>query len=410
VVSGVTSYATAGPLAFYVSGEYQHAPGDARPIERPGGNIVADESHASVLAPPSPIREVNRLRLRDAYVALSYRGWQASFGQQSLWWGPGSSGPLMWSTNAEPALMLRVSRTTPITLPWVLSWLGPMRTEYVFGELAGHRFEQDVTGVTGTFARTLSRQPYINAQKVSFHPTPNLEFGISRSGMIGGPNFPVTAAAVGRSLTSPGTTGTGPRDAGDRRTGFDFSYRLPYLRKWLVLTNDSMAEDEISPIAYPRRSAMSPGLYMPQVPKLPKLELRVEAPYTDLPGLIDTGFFYWNVRYLDGFTNRGNVMGSWVGREGRGLSFKGRYWFSAQQTVDFAYRKQGVNPEFLQGGTLHDFSVRGAWQLGSGLTVEPSVQYEKWNFPLLAPGAKNNVAASVQLTWRPKLRVQRSVE
>lgn len=408
VISGFTSYAVAGPLAFYVNGEYQHAPGDLHPIERPGGHIVADESGASTLPPAGPISATNRGRLLDAYVALSFRGWQASFGQQSLWWGPGDAGPLMWSTNAEPVLMLRVSRTSPVTLPGLLHYLGPMRTEFMMGELAGHRFEQDVSGITGSFAQTLRRQPFVNAQKISFRPTPNLEFGISRSGVLGGPNFPVTWAALWRSLVKAGTAGTGANDAGDRRTGFDFSYRLPYLRNWLVLYNDAMAEDEISPLAYPRRSAMSPGLYMPRVPGIPKLELRLEAPYTDLPGLIDSGFFYWNVRYLDGFTNRGNLMGSWVGREGRGLSFKSRYWFGPQATLDFAYRKQGVNPEFLRGGTLQDAGVRGSFVLRHDLTVSTSLQYETWDFPLLAPAAKNNVAASVQLTWKPNWRLRRS--
>ena len=51
-----------------------------------------------------------------------------------------------------------------------------------------------------------------------------------------------------------------------------------------------------------------------------RLDFRVEGSYTNLPGLIQTaegGFFYWNDRYLDGYTNKGNIVGdATVGRQG----------------------------------------------------------------------------------------------
>ena len=50
---------------------------------------------------------------------------------------------------------------------------------------------------------------------------------------------------------------------------------------------------------------------MPRLPGLPHLDLRVEGAYTDLPNLReDNGFFYFNGRYVDGFTNNGNLMGN----------------------------------------------------------------------------------------------------
>ena len=70
---------------------------------------------------------------------------------------------------------------------------------------------------------------------------------MSRTGIFGGPNFPVTFRRVGKALFSTGNV-FGPSDPGDRRAGFDFSYRVPGLRKWLIIYNDSLAEDEMSPI------------------------------------------------------------------------------------------------------------------------------------------------------------------
>ena len=72
-----------------------------------------------------------------------------------------------------------------------------------------------------------------------------------------------------------------------------------------------------------------------------------------------------------------------------------------QSTVQAAYRQQGVNPDFLRG-TLHDVSGRVDFLLRHDVGPTTSVQYERWNFPLVVPGTRSNVSASVQVTWRPK--------
>ena len=35
----------------------------------------------------------------DTYVGLNFNNWQATFAQQSLWWGPGNGGPMLYSNN-----------------------------------------------------------------------------------------------------------------------------------------------------------------------------------------------------------------------------------------------------------------------------------------------------------------------
>jgi hypothetical protein len=54
------------------------------------------------------------------------------------------------------------------------------------------------------------------------------------------------------------------------------------------------------------------------------------------------------------------------------------------------------------GGTLNDGSVKFDYQLGSGLTLSAFVQYEEWLVTALAPGTKNNVTGSLQLTYWPR--------
>jgi len=408
VAGGVAAHAQAGPFIIYVRGEYQHAPmAPADPFAVRGATARAD----SIVRPdglPVPVSpalaspEVNRFHCLDSYAGVAFAGWQVTVGKQSLWWGPSASGPMMFSDNAEPMPMVRLSRTTPMRMPQPFAFMGPVRSEIIFGRLGGHHFVNvEGQGVTGSWYRTLPRQPSMQAVKLSFKPTANLEFGFSRTVIFGGPGFPLNFGSISRALFSYGNT-FGASDPGDRRAGFDFSYRVPGLRNWLTIYNDSLAEDQPSPIAYPVNSAMNPGLYLPQLPKLPKLDFRAEAAYTDLPGFKRVGFYYWNLRYVDGYTNQGNFLGNWVGREGRAVHLSSTYWFSPRNTLQVQYRGLTVNREFLQGGSQRDFTIRVNALLRRVVGLSAAMQYERWNFPLLATSSKSNLASTVELTFWPE--------
>jgi membrane-associated phospholipid phosphatase len=399
LVTGFTSRAVAGPLAFYVRGEYQHAPGIPEYPAAVQNAIAAADFSPVANATPRPADDFTLL---ESYLAIAAKGFQVSFGKQSLWWAPDQGGSFVFSNNAEPIWMLRLNRTTPLELPGIFSKLGPMRTEFFIGRLSGQHRINTEKGVEVSTFRSLEPQPFVHGQKISFKPTPNFEFSVSRTTVFGGPNFPFTTHRFLVSMFSGGNA-FGGSDPGDRRSAVDFSYRVPKLRKWLVFYNDAYTEDEISPIAYPRRAAMNPGLYMPQIPGIPKLDFRAEGVYTDLPaGLLFSGFNYFNVRYLDGYTNRGQLMGNWVGRQGHGMQFWSTYWAGPQNKIQIGYRKQSVDPDFLKGGDLQDVSARADWKLRRDLDLSASVQYERWNFPLLSSTRQSNVATSIQLTYRPK--------
>jgi hypothetical protein len=411
-LAGFTSSGTSGALGFYVSGEYEHAPSAPGVSQTAQDAIqITDEKGPQ---PATPISAFNQFRLLDAYLTLNIKGWQTSFGKQTLWLGP-TQDPLLWSNNAEPIYMLRVDQTHPQKLPSFLGWLGPFRTEFWVGKLTGHHWvtTQDPTlGTVFSLGRTLPKQPMVNGFKVNFKPTPNFEFGVGRTGLFGGPDFPITLGSVKHSLFSTSNSVGRGQDPGDRRSTFDFSYRIPGFRKWLTLFEDSFVEDEISPIGYPRRSAHNPGLYLSQVPGVPHLDLRVEASYTNLPDLIQPtngGFFYWNVRYLDGYTNKGNIMGNaTVGRQGIAYRADTTYWVASDKTLKFGYRSEIADNFFLQGGNLRDVFFKSEWAFSPRVSLSSLLQYEWWNFPLLSAGKKqNDFTAQFQLTYWPHWRLKR---
>ena len=171
----------------------------------------------------------------------------------------------------------------------------------------------------------------VNGFKVNFKPTPNFEFGVGRTGFLAGP---ISRSPLGRSehslFSTSNASGRG-KDPGDRRSTFDFSYRIPGFSDLLTLYDDSFVEDEISPIGYPRRSAHNPGIYLSQFPASHTWTCVWKAPIPICPGLIQTpqgGFFYWNTRYLDGYTNKGQHPGKRHRRPaGNCLRAQTTYWF-----------------------------------------------------------------------------------
>ena len=319
-----------------------------------------------------------------------------------------AGGPLMFSDNAEPVNMFRISRVSPFKLPSVAGLLGPIRVEWFLGQFEGHQFVfQTDTGLVGQLGQSLSRQPFLQGQKISLKPTPNFEFSVSLTVVFAGGPSPLTFRTLSRSYSLGQGNGHqgGFDDPGDRRSGADFSYRLPGLRNWLTFYGEAFNEDEFSPVAYPRKAAILGGLYLSHVPGLPKLDLRMEGGTTvppDFPGC--NGCFYVNGRYPDGsYANLGNLVGSWLGRAAQGEQAWSTYWLTSRNKIQFNYRHQKVDAFYLpHGGTLNDGGVKADFWLGAKVTLSGSVQYEKWNYPVLDPLPRSNATTSIQLTFWPR--------
>jgi Capsule assembly protein Wzi/PAP2 superfamily len=404
--NGFSFYATAGPWSGYFRGELQTAP-SVPVLPLSARQFVAAADHLPGTPPPTGTASVQDFRMLDAYVGLTLSNWEFSFGRQSLDWGPGDGGSIMFSDNAAPIDMIRVNRVTPLAIPLVSRFLGPLRVEAFFGQLSGHHFTAGPDLVTsGSFAMEYQPQPFIHGQRFSFKPTRNFEFGFSRTGIMGGPGTPLTLGTLRHSLFASGNGLPGsPQDPGDRRSGMDWSYRLPKLREWVTFYGDAFAEDQFSPIAYWDRSAIRGGLYFSHLPKLPRLDLRMEGVYTDIPagGALSGGFNYFNFRFKEGYTNDGQLLGSWIGREGQGAQAWANYWFGARDRLQVNFRHQKVSQQFVpEGGTLTDIGVRGDYWPSRTLGLSASFQYERWLFPVIQPGPQHDVSASIGIQVQPQ--------
>ena len=421
---GFTGRAEAGHFFFYGRGEYEHAPG--APNYSPGVRsaiLQIDQNcqfNTNPTAPPpspcpqsaAPSSAADQFRLLDTYAGVTVLGNAISVGKQSLWWGPNASGAFMVSNNAEPIYMLRINRTFPLWIPLISKLLGTIRYDNFFGRLTGNNFPP---------------HPFVYGNKISFQLTPNLEVGFTRMAEFAGRgDAPLTFGEFWHSFTSVNDVTPSekfsPRDPGNRQGGFDFSYKLPFLRNWVTLYSDSLVHDDVTPLDAPRRAAIAPGMYFSHFPKLNRLDLRVESGYTDIPSVGKAGqqsghFLYWETIYHDAYTNRDNLIGSWIGRDGKATQAWSNYWLGPSSVIQVSYRHFELSPQFINayvlgnatptpsilgGGTQNDYSAAARLRLRNNLELLTNLQYEQWNIPLLAPNRKSNFVTSIQLTFWPR--------
>jgi hypothetical protein len=95
-------------------------------------------------------------------------------------------------------------------------------------------------------------------------------------------------------------------------------------------------------------------------------------------------------------------MGSWIGREGTGQQAWMNYWFSPKSSLQFGYRHQQVDGDFIPGGVkLHDEFIKADLWVTGNLNVTAFLQHEQWTAPLLAPTPQTNWTSSVGITFQP---------
>jgi hypothetical protein len=388
-VDGFSTFATAGRFSAYFRGEYQEA-GSRGPGEQSLSELLG-----ALDGVPAPQSTGNRLISAfdplEMYVGASLGLFDVTFGKQSVSWGPGEASQFSFSDNAEPFYSLRISQQSPIVLPGLFRLLGRIRTEMLIGKLSGHLYPP---------------HPFINGQKITLQLSEDLEVGFTRSAIFGGAGHPLITRSIFESFfgtSSIGGTAYGSaNDPGDRRSGFDFRWRLPGLRRAVTIYSDSLADDEPNPLDSPRRSAWGPGIYFPKLLRLNKLDLRFETYSTWLYTGDEGGmFFYWNNQYRDAYTNNQYLLGSWVGRDARAYVATSTYWWSAKKTLMGTYRQTKTGANFLPGGgTKTDVSIKGQWQLKPDILGTAFVQYERYLIPVLG-GAKRDVSIGMQFVFYP---------
>ena len=398
--AGFSARAYSGPFALYVRGEYQHAPsatGYPPSLAQTLANIDGVPNVPQDTIPAGPIGSQDNFRLIEANLSATVWNHDISIGKSDVWDGPATGGAFDWSNNAENIYSFRINRVEPLHIPLLSYVLGPVRYEFLVGSLKGH---------------TYPNSPWVHMEKFAFNPTPRFEFGFSRTVIWGGKgHVPITLGSFWNSFTSfqnvPVSTKFSRNDPGARFSTFDFTWRPPYVSHLLTLYTDAESHDDVTPVSAPRRAGIRAGIYMARLPDAPKLDLRVEGVYTDVPvsNSNNGSFMYIETVQRQGYTNKGNIFGDWIGRESKGGQAWLTYHLSPQESIQVSYRNAKAAKDFIPGGTTqNDFTVAVVKRLKPQLELNAWLQYERWKAPVYKPGSQSDVTTSVQLTWYPHMK------
>ena len=399
-ITGASTVEELGPFSLYVRGEYQHAPsGEGYSPALAEQLLFIDENPYSGPQPTLPLNPIsaeNPFRLVEASLSAHVLGHEISGGKTDAWLGPAAGGAMAWSNNAENIYSFRVNRVEPLHIPLVSRLLGPVRYDFFVGSLKGHQ---------------VPRSPWVHAEMFSFRPTDNFEFGFQRTIIWGGEGHaPVTLHTFLHGFFDINDT-TGAQkysrdDPGARFSDFTASYRLPLLRRYATFYLDSISHDDVTPISAPRRASYRTGLYISQIPKLNKLDFRVEAVSTDPNVSFSTRgqFAYWEVVQLQGYTNKGFIMGDWIGREAKGGQAWITYHLSADEWVQLEYLNKKTPFNFIPGGTTqNEFKGEYGKTLWKRPRDECMAAVRGMEGPAYKSGLQKDTTVAVQFTWYPKL-------
>ncbi|MGI4979334.1 MAG: capsule assembly Wzi family protein [Janthinobacterium lividum] len=424
--NGVSGIAEAGPFSLYVRGEYQHAPAyqgysyalaaQLSGIDRiqypaqfgpqtPNQFGTVDRPQATI--PEGPLPSQNNFRILEANLSAHVIGHEISLGKSDAWLGPGLGGAMAWSNNAENIYSFRINRIEPLHIPYFSRLFGNVRYDFFLGSLKGH---------------THPRDPWIHSEIIALAPTKNFQFSFQRSIIFGGAGHaPVTLHTFLNGFFH--TTGTSAEekysrdDPGARFSSVTFSYRLPFLRKYATLYADSITHDDVFPVSAPRRAGWRPGIFLPRLAFAPKLDLRAEATYTDYVTTRSTGGqgVYLETVQQQGYTNKGFIIGDWIGREGKGGQAWLTYHLSGNETIALQYLRKKNAKDFLysgydnagheiNGGTTQDIiRVDLVKRLGRDVELKAWYQNEHWVAPIWKSGRQGSNTGAFQVTWYPKL-------
>jgi hypothetical protein len=401
---GLSGHSEAQRLSFYLRWEFQHAPSTAGYSQELASYLsdnldlipFADNPTQDTI-PAGPIPAANEARIVETSLNYHVMGHEFSIGKNDHWLGPDQGASMLWSNNAEDTYDFQIDRVEPLYIPLLSRVTGPFRYDFLVGSLKGH---------------TTPNQPWVHMEKINFKPTRNVEFGFDRLVIWGGEGHaPVTLHTFLHSFFSFQNVSAAEKnsrgDPGARFGTFDFSYRLPYLRRWVTLYNDSLVHDDVSPISAPRRAGWHPGVYVARFPKFEHLDLRLEGGYTDtVSASVQSGqFLYWEAIQKQGPTNKGFLVGDWVGRQGKGGQSWLTYHLSPQEEIQFMYRRTKVASGFIPGGTTQDdFALEARKRLLHDFEIRGFLQIEQWKAPIYEAGPHRNTTAEARVTWYPKAK------
>jgi hypothetical protein len=244
--------------------------------------------------------DTNRLQWIEGYVKGRAGFVELVVGRESIWWGPGFHGSMLYSNNALALDMVRLRTAQQVTLPWIFDDLiGPLKFELFFGQLEKEREFYPRSKLTGA--------------RLNFSPRPWLEIGFARTIVFDGDGRPKPEwYAWPRVWFFGNREGTeGSKYAGDNRFALDVAVRLENVGKYVPITRDAEVYLDFGwgTFFWPLKPGAIVGVFLPNLFGSPDTTFRFEYSNT-------SSFQFTQAVWQDGYSRKGQVISHFEGTVG----------------------------------------------------------------------------------------------
>ena len=277
-----------------------------------------------MLIPNSGSTDINPL-VQQFYTKFLYKNFEVQIGRDSLIWGQGAYGGLIFSNNARPLDMIKITTSKPFRHPWIFKHLGPSKYTFFVGNLGPER----------EFPYT-----FIYGFRASIRPAKILELGFNQTLFIGGEGSPAVSFfdPIGEFffLRDGGLRGAG-RNITDRRFGIDLRLRILPLRnmEWYFETMWDDFARETFHVNFTEQMGLITGLYFPLLLSDGSLDMCIE--YTHIPPIL-----YRHIIWTSGYVLNQRLLGSEVGPDGDQIQVRLRKDFEndTELELNFMYENR----------------------------------------------------------------------
>ncbi len=267
-------------------------------------------------------------RLVEGYLKLKWNNVALRIGRESIWWGPGYHGAMLFSNNAPPLDQIRIATAEPIILPGFLRYLGPTRFELLYARLEANR----------DFPHAM-----LGAWRLDVAPFPFLELGAARVVQFGGQGRPTLGP-----LDYPLALVISRDDPGNKFNtnqiySLDATLRLHDVDRVFPLSRDLALYAELGVddtcchnVVFPKFPAYLVGLYLPNLFRRHDTDLRVEWAAT-------TRISFNNGVFTTGYSLDGFPLAHYIGTQGQDLYIRSteRILPTLQVGTEFGLAKVG---------------------------------------------------------------------
>ena len=198
-------------------------------------------------------------RIEETSLRLGWPQATLEAGRFAVWYGPGRHGALLFTTNAEPLIGVRIRNPRPIAFPKPIGFLGAFQYDFFMARID--------TG--GPYPDSL-----VSGMRLALRPNRYLELGASRAMHFGGKGRDESFSTFWDILTGQRES-AGNTPKGNSLASIDAKVLLPFRIQPVVLYGEWGGEDQSQRFIFTRHAWLG-GIFLPSIGPFRKADLRVE--------------------------------------------------------------------------------------------------------------------------------------